>query len=375
MTDGYLCTLVGTVAVAQSAMVQAEAGYLDCDAGAHIKVLCSMAADGEGWIYGQLMATGECGWLPYTALSSRTHRDGGLAPGIVARALEELAAPAPRGIGGYLSMARNEQVRVEYVGSYEAGDAGWLFGRALGDGGGRGWFPAASVRAVGEAVELSIMSLGGRLCTIAADRSWTLLEVKSAIENETRIPWDEQKLLNGEQELHDGDALPVSADGNTAVLCVIRVTEEMEWINRVAENCKSLREAPALIRANREVVIGAVREDGYLLQFAAAELKADREIVLIAVRQNGNSLSCVAPELHADHEIVLAAVGHDGLALDCASEELKSDYWIVMAAVQQNWRALEYAQGGLRESQAIVQTALAQSRDAIRYARGAARRL
>ena len=53
-------------------------------------------------------------------------------------------------------------------------------------------------------------------------------------------------------------------------------------------------------------------------------------------------------ELKADKEVVLAAVGQDGLALMYASDELKADKEVVLAAVGQNVHALEYAPDELR---------------------------
>jgi len=84
---------------------------------------------------------------------------------------------------------------------------------------------------------------------------------------------------------------------------------------------------------------------------ASAELKADREVVLAAVNQNGLALGYASDELRADREVVLAAVkkdGHDGSSLECASAELKADREVVLAAVNQNGLALGYASDELQ---------------------------
>ena len=49
-------------------------------------------------------------------------------------------------------------------------------------------------------------------------------------------------------------------------------------------------------------------------------------------------------------EIVLEAVKNDGYALEYASEELKADTEIVLAAVKNNGMALEYASKKLKAS-------------------------
>ena len=41
------------------------------------------------------------------------------------------------------------------------------------------------------------------------------------------------------------------------------------------------------LRAVKEVVLAAVTEDGWALQFASVELRADKDVVLAAVRRNG----------------------------------------------------------------------------------------
>eukprot|EP00971_Amphidinium_carterae_P110326 2185863-Amphidinium_carterae.1 len=121
-----------------------------------------------------------------------------------------------------------------------------------------------------------------------------------------------------------------------------RFLSAVKW-NRVLEQ----RPVPRCYRADREIVLAAVRQNGYMLQFAAEECKADREIVLAAVQQtgceDGSVLQFAAEECKADHAIVLAAVKHNGMALEMAAEECKADCEIVWAAVQQNPDALQDA--------------------------------
>ena len=57
--------------------------------------------------------------------------------------------------------------------------------------------------------------------------------------------------------------------------------------------------------------------------FAAAELRADREMVLEAVKRNGHALEDAAEELRADREVVLEAVKQDRWAIVHAAEELR----------------------------------------------------
>eukprot|EP00971_Amphidinium_carterae_P322224 6404623-Amphidinium_carterae.1 len=53
---------------------------------------------------------------------------------------------------------------------------------------------------------------------------------------------------------------------------------------------------------DREVVLGAVQEDGKALEFAAEALKGDREVVLAAVQNNGDALEHATEALRADRD-------------------------------------------------------------------------
>ena len=73
------------------------------------------------------------------------------------------------------------------------------------------------------------------------------------------------------------------------------------------------------------------------------------------MRQNGEALILLItfveplmPELTDDREVVLAAVTQNGFVLEKVSEKLRADRNIVLAAVRQNVRAVEYADERLR---------------------------
>ena len=79
-------------------------------------------------------------------------------------------------------------------------------------------------------------------------------------------------------------------------------------------------------KEERAALLKAIEEDGPdVLAEADDSLKADREVVLAAVKQNGGALRGAAKALQGDREIVLAAVMQDGDALELASEELQQD--------------------------------------------------
>jgi hypothetical protein len=63
-----------------------------------------------------------------------------------------------------------------------------------------------------------------------------------------------------------------------------------------------LNYASAELKADKDVVLEAVQEDGSALQYACAELKADKDVVLEACRQNGLALEYASAEGVASHQ-------------------------------------------------------------------------
>ena len=90
---------------------------------------------------------------------------------------------------------------------------------------------------------------------------------------------------------------------------------------------------PALLQADREVVLVALAQTGQALQFAAQRCKTDRGVVLV-VAQSGQALQFAASAQQADRKAVLAAVAQPGgEALTFAASALQADPEVVLAAV------------------------------------------
>ena len=51
------------------------------------------------------------------------------------------------------------------------------------------------------------------------------------------------------------------------------------------------------LRADKEVVMAAVKNDGFALEYASEELKADREVVMAAVKNDGDALYFATDEM------------------------------------------------------------------------------
>ena len=150
-----------------------------------------------------------------------------------------------------------------------------------------------------------------------------------------------------------------------------RRLDRLGWLVNVTQYGFTLRDAPAALRTDREIVLAAVTRNGKALEYASVALRADKEVVLAAVAKHGYALYHASAALRADKEVVLAAVAKYALALKYASEELKTDREVVLAAVVTRGLALQYASPALQSDKEVVLVAVAQHGYALEYASGA----
>ena len=80
---------------------------------------------------------------------------------------------------------------------------------------------------------------------------------------------------------------------------------------------------PENLRGDKEIVIEAVKRDGWALEFASKELRNDKEVVIEAVKEDGRALQFASEGLRSDLDIVLEAVRNREGAIKYASEEIK----------------------------------------------------
>jgi hypothetical protein len=111
-------------------------------------------------------------------------------------------------------------------------------------------------------------------------------------------------------------------------------------------------------RADFDVVMAAVSQDGDALEYACSTLRDDASIVMAAVGQNGLALRYASVGLRAEREIVMAAVSQDGMALGDAAAALQSDTEIVLRAVAQNGAAYAFASSASRGHRDVASMAV-----------------
>ena len=113
--------------------------------------------------------------------------------------------------------------------------------------------------------------------------------------------------------------------------------------------------------SKRNALLQAIREEEYgfevsrmLADADPPELRADKDVVLIAVRKDGLSLQHASPGLRNDKDVVLAAVKEVGHSLGYASELLRADKAVVNIAVRISYLSLVHAAKELQEDPEIT---------------------
>ncbi|WP_041593795.1 DUF4116 domain-containing protein [Mycoplasmopsis cynos] len=93
---------------------------------------------------------------------------------------------------------------------------------------------------------------------------------------------------------------------------------------------------------NRDIMLEAVKRNGYALQFASEELKKDKDVVLEAVNQVGDiflnefTSDELKKEFGKNRDIMLEVVKWNGYALEDASDELKKDKEFISKIIKIN---------------------------------------
>ena len=123
----------------------------------------------------------------------------------------------------------------------------------------------------------------------------------------------------------------------------VNAIEELQQAEPGKDLLSHFNKARAWLRADKEVVLMAVAQQGSALRHAAGWLRADRKVVLAAVAQDGTALKHAADWLRADREVVLAAVTRFGSAFRYAAECLRADWEVAYAAMAQDRFAAQFA--------------------------------
>ena len=99
---------------------------------------------------------------------------------------------------------------------------------------------------------------------------------------------------------------------------------------------------------DREIVLKAVKQNGYALKYASDELKRDKEVVLEAIKNNEWALDYASDELKNDKEFILEAMKRNVDVFECASDELKNDKEFILEILKRDANLLEHASEELK---------------------------
>ncbi len=95
---------------------------------------------------------------------------------------------------------------------------------------------------------------------------------------------------------------------------------------------------------NKSAVLKAVQKDGCLLENADPSLKLDPDVVLAAVSQNCFALNYADKKFKSDKQFILTALDHcNGWILSYLSSKLIEDKEIVLKAIAKDPCAIYYA--------------------------------
>jgi len=209
-------------------------------------------------------------------------------------------------------------------------------------------------------LQLELTGLSGKLLDVSADPAWTVRTLKSKVAAATCTPVHLQRLFSGISELCDEDVLstvtPPTSPTQLSLVCT-----DPEWLHgmqMVSIAGMQLAVLDPHLKADREIVLTAVRQNGMALEYAAKQLQEDVGIIRTAVEDSGLALKHAAAALQGNREVVLAAVRQHGMALQYAAMELRADCEVVLAAVVNASAAFQFATEELKRHRGFVLTVL-----------------
>eukprot|EP00928_Gymnodinium_smaydae_P083703 TRINITY_DN66930_c0_g1_i1.p1 TRINITY_DN66930_c0_g1~~TRINITY_DN66930_c0_g1_i1.p1 ORF type:complete len:191 (+),score=23.80 TRINITY_DN66930_c0_g1_i1:54-626(+) len=122
-------------------------------------------------------------------------------------------------------------------------------------------------------------SLGGPVCDLTIEPAALVWEIKGEIQKHTAIPAREQCLLHECNELNDTKCLCDYVSSACVDLTLVRRSPlYTTWLSRVSEDGRTLKHAPKWIRAEREIVAAAVRENPKAIRYASPDLQDSLDI-------------------------------------------------------------------------------------------------
>lgn len=131
----------------------------------------------------------------------------------------------------------------------------------------------------------------------------------------------------------------------------------------------AMREASAALRADRAFVLEAVKKHGAALLAADAPLRRDRGLLEEAARNGaGAAMQGATSDMRADSALVLELAAIDAQAYQHASDDLKADRIFALTVAGRNGKALQYMSAKFKGDREIVEAAINQDPMAAQFA-------
>lgn len=151
----------------------------------------------------------------------------------------------------------------------------------------------------------------------------------------------------------------IKLSGYTSAWDIDKLSDDLKadkevMLEAIRQNPNAFQNADASLQDDKEFMLEATSINGLVLNNASSRLQADKDVALSAVSTTGLALGHVDYSLRNDKDVVLAAVKQDGFALQFASENLCKDREVVLTAVSKNYLALQYADNKLKADKEIV---------------------
>lgn len=139
------------------------------------------------------------------------------------------------------------------------------------------------------------------------------------------------------------ESIPVSYRDNKEVMMAAFSIKHLN-----PQGLQNLQYVSERLKNDSEIVIAAIKQEGFNLQFAPSEFKKDKNLAMLAIKNNG-SLEFLSKSLRNDKEIVILALKNNGSQLQFASDTLKNDKDLVAIACENNILNIKYASLEIRE--------------------------
>ena len=182
-------------------------------------------------------------------------------------------------------------------------------------------------------------------------------KAKKARENKILIVTDITKLKK--IEFNKGKSSSKEAEKNLKFLKAIKALNKKDsfWYSDVIEIL--FKYAKPDLRANKFIVMAAVKAKGVALAHASKELQNDKEIVLEAVKQDADAFKFASKELKWDKEVFLTIkMRGRASALEFASSEIQDEKELVITALEDDGIALKHASTKIQNDKKFIMALL-----------------